>query len=402
MTLLQEEVIASSVSATAAERPLRIALVTESAGGGVGRHFLDLAGGLAARGHEVVAIYSPGRIDTTFRQRQAGLRGVRFRELPMRRSVHPLDARDAWRLARLLKGEGPFDLVHGHSSKGGALARLAGRWLRVPAIYTPHAIVTLDPTLPPWKRTLYARIECWLARSTAALIAVSNDEADHIRQLSVSSQRLYVVPNGIEQPDFPDRADARRRLGLGPEHVVVGFVGRLTPQKAPDVLLEAFALAARELPDLRLIVVGGGPLNDAVRSRIDQLSLAPRVVMLGDVVATEVLSAFDLFCLSSRYEGLPYVLIEALSAGLPIVATDVGGTRTCVTAGENGLVVPRDNVAELASALRHVAANWSLRQEMAAASTQQSSRFTLNGMLDKTLSIYSEVATRASRRSRVR
>src|SRR6476620_7665181 len=99
--------------------PRRVCLVTEAAGGGVGRHFLDLAEGLTARDIEVVAIYSPGRCDLSFRERRSSMPGIRFVELPMRRAVHPLDAFDLSGLIQCIRDVGPFDLIHGHSSKGG-------------------------------------------------------------------------------------------------------------------------------------------------------------------------------------------------------------------------------------------------------------------------------------------
>src|SRR3954470_24201961 len=136
-----------SVHSESAARRLRVCLVTESAGGGVGRHFLDLAAGLAARGEHVSAIYSPGRCDAAFHERLPTIRGVHFVSSPMRRAVHPLDVADSLRLVARIREVGPFDLIHGHSSKGGALARLAARWLEIPCVYTPHAFVTLDPTL---------------------------------------------------------------------------------------------------------------------------------------------------------------------------------------------------------------------------------------------------------------
>src|SRR6185369_16407097 len=137
----------------------RVCLVAESAGGGVGRHFLDLATGLARRGVEVVAIYSPNRCDASFRERREQIEGVRFVELPMRRAVHPLDAVDLVKLTQCIRREGPFDLIHCHSSKAGALGRVAAAWLRTPSVYTPHAMVTLDPTLSPLKRRFYGGIE---------------------------------------------------------------------------------------------------------------------------------------------------------------------------------------------------------------------------------------------------
>lgn len=371
--------------------PLRVLLVTEAAGGGVGRHFLDLARGLAAHGVQVQGIYSPGRMDTSFRERLEREDFPPLHLLPMRRAINPLDARDAWRLARRIRELGPFDILHGHSSKAGALVRLAGRWLGIPTIYTPHALVTLDPTLPAWKRAFYGRIERFLARWASMIIAVSPHEAEHALTLGLPPKKLHVVPNGIDQLTLPDREYVRAKLGLAPDDVAIGFIGRLSKQKAPDVMLDAFHLVSRQCPQARLIMIGSGPLEEQIRAQVSGLGLASRVRLLGDVVATEYLSALDLFCLSSRYEGMPYVLLEALAAGLPIVATNVGGVAMTVEHGQNGLIVPECTAEPLAAALREIVSDDAKRQHFAADSAQRSQQFTIEAMVTGTIAIYRQV-----------
>lgn len=381
-----------SLQPTSGEKPLRVMLVTQASGGGVGRHFLDLAEGLATAGVEVVGVYSPRKIDHSFRERLASPSLPKMIELPMRRAIHPLDAVDGWKLAKLIETHGPFDIVHGHSSKGGALARLAARWRKVPSIYTPHAFVTLDPSLSPLKRRLYGTIERWLAGSTGKIIAVSHDEEQHaIDQLRIARECLTVVPNGITQPPFPDRASLRAKLGLTDHDVAIGFVGRLAHQKAPDVLLEAMALL-NDLPQAKLLMVGSGPDEAAVKSQVERLGLSGRVMLLGDVVGIEQFPAFDLFCLSSRYEGMPYVLLEALAAGLPMVATRVGGVSMTVEHQQNGLIVEPDRPAELAAALRTLITDGAMRQTFAQESLARAERFTQRAMVEATIALYQQVA----------
>jgi glycosyltransferase involved in cell wall biosynthesis len=387
-SMLADDPIAAS---TTPVTPLRICLVTEASGGGVGRHFLDLAHGLAAQGVDVTGIYSAHRSDALFKRGLAASTGVRLVKMSMRRAIHPQDSLDLWRLVKLLRQLGPFDVIHGQSSKGGALARLAARWVGIPSVYTPNALVTLDPALPSWKRTLYGSIERWLARHSSALIAVSMDEALHARSLGIEAKKIHTIFNGIERPQFPPRNAVRIRLGLAPEDVVVGFVGRLSAQKAPELLLEAFAKVQLLQPTTRLVVVGSGPLEADVRRRIEALGLASAVILLGDVVATEVMPAFDMLCLCSRYEGFPYVLLEALAAGLPIVATEVGGVSECVEPEVNGLVVSRDDPPSLASAMVRMSQDASLRRRFAAASAQRASRFPAQRTFEQTLAVYQQV-----------
>lgn len=372
-------------------RNLRVLLVTQAPGGGVGRHFLDLAETLAARGVEVTGIYSPRKLDAQFAERLNADAVPPMFPLMMRRAIHPLDTADLWRLMRLIRTLGPFDLIHAHSSKGGALARLASRRLGIPSIYTPHAIVTLDPTLRPWQRTLYKQIELWLARQTDAIIAVSEDEAEHLRQLGIDDAKVHVVHNGIDPPRFASRQEVRRQLGIAAGTTVIGFVGRLTPQKAPDVMLEAFSRAFRDRADVQLVMVGSGPSQEETHRHVQRLALASRVKLLGDVAGAPLMPAFDMFCLSSRYEAMPYVYLEALAAGLPIVSTDVGGSSCAVKANSNGILVQPDDVPALAAALATVADNRQMRDRFAACSSEMAQAYTAENMVAQTLEIYEQV-----------
>jgi glycosyltransferase involved in cell wall biosynthesis len=380
-----------TVRATTLRLPRRVCLVTESAGGGVGRHFLDLASALAGRGIDVTAIYSPGRCDSAFRDHRVSADGVQFIELPMRRAVHLLDALDVAQLIRTIRAAGSFDLIHAHSSKAGALARLAARWLSIPIVYTPHAFVTLDPALGKLKRQFYGRIEHSLARRTSAIIAVSADEAAHARELGIDRAKIHVVHNGIPPLELPPREAVRARLGLSPEDFVIGFVGRLVPQKAPDMLAEAFSSVARQHPESKLVLIGSGPLEASIRQQIKALQQGPRVLLLGDTIAPSLLPAFDVFCLPSRYEGMPYVLLEALAAGLPIVATRVGGATTCVAEGENGFIVEPGNASLLARPLLELARDASLRNRLALGSRHRAARFSATQMVENTLEVYRRV-----------
>jgi len=189
-----------------------------------------------------------------------------------------------------------------------------------------------------------AGLSKWLARRTAAVIAVSDDEAIHAHGLGIDPHKVHVVPNGIENLQLRPRPEVRSRLGLSPDDFVIGFVGRLAPQKAPDIMLDAFAAVCRKQPAARLVMIGSGPLDEETRRHIERIGLNTRVKMLGDVAAVPLMPAFDVFCLSSRYEGMPYVLLEALAVGLPIVGTRVGGTTMCVEDGWNGLIVSPDSI----------------------------------------------------------
>jgi len=257
-------------------------------------------------------------------------------------------------------------------------------------------MVTLDPTLSPLKRRFYGSVERWLARRCEGVIAVSPDEAEHAAQLGIEREKIHVVLNGIDPPHFPPRDQARRQLGLCPNHFCIGFVGRLTTQKAPELLVAALAELKQKHPSAVAVFVGSGPLESQLRMQIERLGLTPSVRLLGDTIATNVMPAFDVFCLPSRYEGLPYVLLEALAAGLPIVARRVGGVAACLEEGKNGFILETDSTSDLATALDRVANDRNLCGRLAAHSAAKATTFSAERMIDETLSVYASVVKNAA------
>jgi len=369
-------------------RAPRVLMVVESSAGGTGRHVLDLSAGLAGRGCDVHLIYSTGRADRLFLDRLAGLGTVRATAMTMRTSIHPGDLAVTLAVRRYLRRHGPFDAVHGHSSKGGAVARLAALGTGVPAFYTLHGFIIMDPGLARLKRLAYLAIEFALSRMTARVIAVSPEEGRAASRLGLGRSRVIVVPNGIGPVALTPRAEARAALGVAEGDPVIGFVGRLVAQKAPDVLLRAFAIAARAAPGATLAVVGSGPLGPRLRGLADELGVGERVLWLGERDARGVLAAFDVFALSSRKEGLPYVVLEAMSAGLPIVATATAGVEILVEPGVNGTVVAADDAAAFAAALVELATSPARRARFGLASRERAARFSIDAMVDRTLSAY--------------
>ena len=373
---------------------LRILQVVEATDYGVGRHVLDLCGGLAALGHDVHLVYSPIRSGPLFSDRLNNLKGVRQTVLPMQRQIHFSDWRSVRRLRRHLRQHGPFQIVHGHSSKGGALARLATLGLPLPAVYTPHAVRSLDPTLGTLLRFVTGKAERLLALVPGAVVALSPEEQQHFWQLGVSERQVRLIPNGVPQPPVPDRRSARAALGLPASARVVGFVGRLTKQKAPEVLLDAFVRVQATRPDVHLAIIGTGELQSWLEQRAGERNVAHCVHWLGQQPGQASMPAFDLLALPSRYEGLPYVLLEALVAGLPIVTTSAACASTIVEPGVNGSVVPHDAPEELAAAIADLLDQPQLRATYGAASQDKAYRFRIDTMVQETETLYRELAAR--------
>ena len=289
--------------------------------------------------------------------------------------VHDLRGLPGWdprwvlRLRRLL-AQGRFDVVHAHSPLVAAAVRLAAR--SFPAARRPAVVVTLHNVWASHHVAVRA-----LDRLTAPLddarLAVS--EAVRRSVPGTASARVITEVHGVDVDAVRARADrdgVRAELGVAPDEVLVGAVANLKPHKAYDVLLTAAARAVAHDDRVRFVAVGQGPLHDELVAERDRLGLGDRFRFLGyRADATRLVSGFDVFCLSSRHEGLPLALMEALVQGVPAVVTDVGGNRELVTDGVEGRLVPASRPEALADALRSLADEPGDRAMMAAAARRR-------------------------------
>lgn len=370
---------------------MRVLLAIEACGGGVGRHVIDLATGLTGRGHDVSLFYSTNRAEDSFMAALQFMPKLTKREIPMGRAVGFHDYKAYRCMREMLAEAGPFDIVHGHSSKAGALLRLAVGAGDAARVYTPHAPITMDPERSMMGRLLYGAAERALSRRCERIICVSAAERDHLVSLGIPAEKLRVVQNGIKPLAEFQRDDVRQRLGLGDNTVCFGFVGRISHQKAVNRIISAFAMAHGRMSDVHLVIVGEGPLSEDMRSLVHRFGLQREVTFTGAAVGTEMMAAFDTFVLASRYEGLPYVLIEAAASGLPIVCTDVGGARDIVDDAENGYVLAEQDVELLADRLLKLARRPELRDSMALRSLEIAADFTVDRMVDDTIRVYEEL-----------
>jgi len=371
---------------------LSLLQVLEPSGGGSGRHFLDLCRAMQRRGHSVTAIYSPLRAEAAFVAELEGMGLDSVISLAMRRAPGPWDVTAWWQIRRIIAQQGPFHLVHGHSSKAGALTRLRLPGPHIPVIYTPHAFRTMDPTLGSRGRMIYGGIERllgdWLSDR---LICVSRDEYNHALSLGIPEDRLRIVVNGVSAPPSGQRAAIRARYGIPQDALLFGFVGRLTPQKAPERLVEAFARIATDLAQAHLLMIGIGELADTVSGMIKAAGLEDRAHLDGAIPGATAVDAFDVVVMPSRYEAMSYVMLEAAAGGKPLLLTDVGGARTVIEPGKNGYIVANsDDPSELAAAMTRFADSKLLRSFTAEARRRKDG-YTLAGMADATEEIYFEL-----------
>ena len=324
------------------------------------RHFLlPLMRGLRARGHEVIGVSAEGPLLAVARGE-----GFRVEGLPLARNVSPLAQwRAFWALVALFRRERP-DLVHAHMPISGFLARVAARVAGVPRVaYTCHGF--LFNQRGRWTRRATAFAMEWIGgRLTDVYLTVSREEAGDARRLWIS-RRSVAIGNGRDpsrfHPDPAARARLRAELGVAEGRVVVTAMSRLVRHKGYPELL-----AAMETVDAELWVIGERLASDHgedMEPYFARSGAAVRRLGMRDDVP-QLLAASDIFTLPSHFEGLPMSIIEAMLCGLPVVATDIRGSREQVVDGETGFLVAAGTVEPLAAALRRLVADPSLRQRL--------------------------------------
>ncbi len=353
-------------------RPLRVATVITRLAGGAGQHALRGARAMDPAAFTMTIITGSDG-DLAAEAVAAGLEVIV--EPSLRAPIAP--ASDLRALARLtaLLGRRPFDVVHTHCAKAGAVGRLAARRVRVPRLVHTYHGFPFHEFQSTARRQGYIQIERRLGRITDVALCVGTGVAvEAVRRRLIAPERVRtigVVADGADQagtgppPAAARRARARAELGLPPDATVVGAVGRLTYQKAPDDFLAALCALGR--PGVTGVWVGDGELAGQVAARAARLPGRPVLLAGQRSNVADLLPAFDVFALPSRYEGLPTAVVEAMVCGIPVVATAVNAVGDVVIPGETGLLVPPGRPDLLAGAVGFLLDSPAAAARMAAA-----------------------------------
>ena len=351
-------------------------LITRAELGGGQTHVLDLLRGFRDRFDVELGTGERGYLTDAAEEL-----GVRCHLLPnLVQPIHPLrDARALLECYRLIRDVSP-DIVHAHTSKAGVIGRVAARLAGVPSIFTAHTWCFAEGASWRWKAadTPFERLA---AHCATRIITVSESN----RRLALDREiappdKLITVHNGI--------ADCAHRAKPGEGGVPrIVMVARFAEQKAQSLLVDAVAGVRQPF---RLLFVGDGSTRRAVETRVERYGLRDRVEFAGNRLdVPEILAGSHVFALFTKWEGFPISVLEAMRAGLPVVASDVNGVREAVSHWGTGFTVPAGDVTAFRKRLESLLQDASLRERMGAAGRQRfEQEFTLDRMLQRVAEVY--------------
>ncbi len=326
-------------------------------------------------------------------------RGVPLTILPeLVREINPgKDLSAIWKLSRLMRS-GRYAIVHTHSSRAGVLGRIAARLAGVPVIvHTVHGW-SFHERMSPWRRRAYVAMEKLAAAFSDVMIVVAEGDIEKGLREGIGRREQYcLIRSAIPLDDFDpvcvDRAAARRDLGLPQDVSVVGNVGRFSPQKNPLDWVRTAGILGRALPDTYFLLVGDGPLRPQVEAQLEIEGIAERTVLTGlrrDV--PDMLAAMDVFLLTSLWEGLPRVIPQAMTMGLPVVANRADGTVEAIDHGKTGFLCDPGDLTDMAAYCVQLLRDRKLREKMGARGRERAlQEFDIRHMVHQIESLYYEL-----------
>jgi lipopolysaccharide/colanic/teichoic acid biosynthesis glycosyltransferase/glycosyltransferase involved in cell wall biosynthesis len=404
---------AESEASSNTAKPHVMLVITKGEAGGAQSHVLALCQALQQRVRFTVVIGGP--VEASVLGRALSALGITVCPLPdMVESLNPLKLWPAvQQLAVLIDAHKP-DIVHGHSAIGGLVARVAGHRTHVPVVYTVHGF-GFKPEIPWLRRQMASLAERALSGSTTHMICVSKHERDLAYQLPIAQERVHIIPNGIAKLPAPtpsadgsttadtaessgsaSSAHSTQQTDAAPISVHTTkprliMVARMKSPKRHDVLLRALAQVRNTLGyELPVSLAGDGPLRAAHEALAQELNLQ-EVTWLGDVNnVSELLAAHDVFVLLSDHEGMPITVLEAMRAGLGILASDLPGIREQLIPGQEGLLVANTPEAVAEQLMRLVREPY-LRKRLGRAAQQCfEGNFAVEHMAERVMTVYQQ------------
>ncbi len=310
----------------------------------------------------------------------------------------PIDFRAVRQLARLCQ-ERNVRIWHAHDDKTNLWGLLISRKIPLRLVTTLHGWVNYS--ISPWKVRLYKACSKFSLRRYDHSIAVSPDLLGQLQKWGISPDKSELIENAIDTDHYQrvlSKSEAREQLGMSRTDLVLVALGRLSPEKGFDSLISAVAIVRRLGIHLRLYIGGTGGLYDELNASIKKLALSENVFLMGQLSDPRtILQAADMFVLSSRKEGLPNVVLEAMAMETPVIATCLPGVSRLIEDGTHGLLVEADNPQQLADAICRLSSDYDLANQLARnARLQVEQNFDFDARMRKVARVYDTVLDRRS------
>ncbi len=370
-------------------------LVTQSDFGGAQHYLYDLTANLSK--NFIIVVASGEQTNKGELAKKLKAAGVRYLPLShLKRAISPWhDWLAFWQIVNLIKKEKP-NIVHLNSSKVSILGSFAAWLCKVPKIiYTVHGWV-FNEDLPVGKKFFYKILERLTARFKTGIICLSEWEKQNtVRQKIAPAAKISVIYNGIAPINFLPRLKAREQLAkitgapIDDQTILIGAIGNLYKNKGYEYLIEAVNML-RAMRYALCVIIGAGPEKNNLQLRINNYALQNKIILAGAIPdAAQLLCAFDVYVCSSVKEGLPYSILEAMQAELPIVATSVGAVPEIISNGQNGLLTEPKNANQLAEKIQYLINNPGTAKKLGGhAQADVKKRFSLEKMMAETQIIY--------------
>jgi glycosyltransferase involved in cell wall biosynthesis len=350
------------------KRKLKIAvLATVTDFGGAEKVVLSLINGVNAELYELVPlIFSvPGKTGNPFLQHLHASGKtcciITLDKYKMKYLNPPANFIEAYRLFKKNK----FDLVHTHGYRADVLGVILSKITGTPVISTCHGFISTDAHLK-----LYNKLDRMVLRYADRVMAVSEEIKINLMRNGLKDSRIEVVQNAVlinqnKEQCARNRQEKRRLLEISRTETLIGYVGRLTEEKGVKYLIEAFALLNQQYDQAKLLIIGDGPQRKELQTLAGQARIGKKVIFAGFMTDIDSwLPALDIFVLPSLTEGTPMALLEAMSHGIPVIASAVGGVPEVIASETNGFLVPAGNPGQIMNAIRRVCENEILRKSI--------------------------------------
>ncbi|MDZ4476644.1 glycosyltransferase family 4 protein [Bacillus cereus] len=366
---------------------IKVLIISEALGGGVRRHLVDLLDGIDTSKFDVFMVYGPHRADNIFISSMEKLKkkGIKFFEVDSLINKISLksDFRCTKELVKIIREINP-DIVHCHSSKAGALGRIAAKICKVNKVfYTPHAYVFQNPKLSTIKKNIYYRIEKSLGKISTKNLHVSfGEERLALNAKVVPKEKSITIYNGIDHIRYESKSRSK--------DIIIGTVGRMDHQKNPWEFIEIAKSIVTNMDNVKFVYVGAGEYFDEISSYIKGEGLEDKIILKGfSSNPIEEMEKFDIFISTSLYEGLPYSLIEAMSCSLPVIATNIEGHDEIVLNEINGYLYELNNTKLANQTIESLIKDKSKLEEMSRESYKlYKEKFNLNTMVQSIMYTY--------------